>query len=281
MRKNRIVFSFIFVFSLSSFSGFAADTLTHFKGSDTMAGILTDAIFASGLNKEIVYEGGGSGLGETALVNGEQGIAPMSRAMKPEAVLALQAKGVVAVGHVVGLDGIGIFVNEKNTLVGIALPTLKQIFTCQFTKWEQVPGSNMTGAINAYRRNDASGTTDTFKNLVGVKDFGACVHVMAETTDISERTATEVNAIGYSGATAKRDGNLALAVAQTIDSKFVPLNVSTVRSFVYPLSRKLFVYEVSGAKTPNATENKLLNSYLLDRSFLDPIVQDHEFYTLD
>jgi phosphate transport system substrate-binding protein len=264
-----------------SCSGFAAETLSHFKGSDSMAGIVSDAIIAAGLNKEIVYEGGGSGLGETALVNGEQGIAPMSRKMKAEAVQALKEKGIGVEAHVIALDGIGIFVHETSTVNEIDLPALKQIYTCQITKWEQLPNSRMNGAIKAYRRNDASGTTDTFKNLVGVKDFGACVQVLAETSDIAEKTATEKNAIGYSGATAKRDGNKALSVAPTLGAVSIPLNVNTVRNSQYPLARKLYIYEVTGAKTPNESEDKLLNSYLLDRSFLDPIVQDHEYYTID
>ena len=280
MKKNLFVLSTVFVTTLASFT-VRAESISRIKGSDTMAGIMTDAIFASGLNNEIVYEGGGSGLGETALVNGEQGIAAMSRAIKNEATTALKTKGVDVVGHVVALDGIGIFVNESNTVAGLDLAQLKAIFTCTVTKWENVAGSNKTGEIKAYRRNDASGTTDTFKNLVGVKDFGKCVTVLAETNDIAEKTSTEANAIGYSGATAKRDGNTAVAVAAAGSTKFVHLNVNTVRSNDYPLSRKLFIYEVKGAKTPNTSEEKLLNSYLLDRSFLDPIVQDHEFYTVD
>ncbi len=279
MIKNLLI-SGVILSSAVTFSAFA-ETITHFKGSDTMAGILTDAIIASGLNTEITYEGGGSGLAETAIVNGEQGIAPMSRALKPEAIAALKAKGVTPVAHVLALDGIGIFVHESNTIAGIDLATLKAIYTCKMTKWEQLPGSTKSGPIVAVRRNDASGTTDTFKNLVGVKEFGACIAVMAETTDISTKTATDENAIGYSGATAKKDGNIALSVSVDVNSKYVPLNVNTVRSFEYPLARKLFIFEATGSKVPNASEAKLLNSYLLDRSFLDPIVQDHEFYTID
>ena len=279
MFKNYFL-STVVMMSVATFSA-KADSVVHFKGSDTMAGILTDAIIASGLNTEITYEGGGSGLAETALINGEQGIAPMSRALKPDAIKALNAKGVNPVAHIIALDGIGIFVHESNPAQGIDLPTLKAIFTCKTTKWEQVPNSNKSGTIVAVRRNDSSGTTDTFKNLVGVKDFGACVAVMAETSDISTKTATDENAIGYSGATAKKEGNLALPVSLDLNSKYVPLNVNTVRSNEYPLARKLFIYEATGTKVPSAAEAKLLNSYLLDRSFIDPIVQDHEFYTID
>ena len=132
MIKNLLI-SGVILSSAVTFSAFA-ETITHFKGSDTMAGILTDAIIASGLNTEITYEGGGSGLAETAIVNGEQGIAPMSRALKPEAIAALKAKGVTPVAHVLALDGIGIFVHESNTIAGIDLATLKAIYTCKMTK---------------------------------------------------------------------------------------------------------------------------------------------------
>ena len=257
-----------------------ANSLPSFQGSDTLAGVMTDAIIAAGMDKEIVYTGGGSGKGEAALVNGEQGIAPMSREVKPEAAELARTRGVTLVPHVIALDGVGVFVNNTNTLNGLDLATLRDVFTCAITRWEQIPQSGKTGAIHAFRRNDVSGTTDTFKHLVGIKAFGACVVVMAETADIAEKTASDSDAMGYSGASAKREKNRALALAREAGAPFVSLSVQTVRDFSYPLARKLFVYEVSGARKASAVEQKLLDS-LLDRSFLDPIVQDHEFYTLD
>ncbi len=257
-----------------------ANPVASFQGSDTLAGVMTDAIIAAGMNEEIVYTGGGSGKGETALVNGEQGIAPMSREAKPEAIELARTRGVSLIPHVIALDGVGVFVHASNSLAGLDLNTLRDVFTCAITRWEQIPNSGKSGAIRAFRRNDASGTTDTFKHLVGVKAFGACVTVMAETVDIAEKTASDADAIGYSGATAKREKNRALPLAQQAGARYVSLSVQTVRDFSYPLARKLFVYEAAGSRKPSATEEKLLG-YLLDRSFLDPIVQDHEFYTID
>lgn len=260
----------------------AAHAAVNFQGSDSMAGVIIDAINQAGMNDEIVYVGGGSGKGEAAMVNGDQGIAPMSRALNDQnaAVIAAQANGVQFQGNVIGLDGVGVFVNAKNSVVGLDIPTIKAIFTCAATQWEQIPGSNLTGAINAFRRNDASGTTDTFKNLVGISKFGACVAVLETTEDIAEKTAKDASAIGYSGRSALRETNRTVSVAKEAGAEFVELNVNTVRSFAYPLSRKLFVYEVKGARAPSQTEQKLLQT-LLDRSTMDPILQDHEFYTID
>ncbi|NBW83603.1 phosphate ABC transporter substrate-binding protein, partial [bacterium] len=95
------------VLSTVSASAFAAPFT--FKGSDTLAGLMTDAIQAAGLQDELQYAGGGSGKGEEALVAGQQGIAPMSREMKKEATAKAVAAGINPVAHPIALDGIGIF----------------------------------------------------------------------------------------------------------------------------------------------------------------------------
>ncbi|MGE0616129.1 MAG: PstS family phosphate ABC transporter substrate-binding protein [Bacteriovoracia bacterium] len=276
----------LLVASLVVAVGTAQAAPVPFQGSDTLAGVMTDAINAAGMEKEIVYLGGGSGKGELALANEEQGIAPMSREAKPEVADQAAKKGIKLVGHVVALDALSIFVNGSNKIARMDLPTVKAIFECTITKWEQVAGSGKAGTITVYRRNDASGTTDAFKHFTAIKKFGNCVTVLAETADIAEKTSKDADAIGYSGASGKRDGNRAVPLAATAEAKAVEANVKTVRDFSYPMARKLYVYEAVDAKTDKTktktkeVEEKLLQN-LLDRSFLDPIVQDHEFYTID
>lgn len=249
------------------------------SGSDTLGGVMTDAIIAAGMDQAIGYVGGGSSVGEKALVNGEIGITAMSRQMKPEALAQAQAAGVNVIEHVIALDGVSVFVNASNGTPGLDLNTLGRIFSCEITSWAQVPGSGKSGAINAFRRDDLSGTTDTFKTLVGIKKFGACVTVVHETADIGEKTATDADAIGYAGLSGKNENNRELAISKAGTAYVVP-TAGTIRNETYPLSRKLYIYEASGARTPNKIEVQLLEQ-LLDRSFLDPIVQDHDFVTLD
>jgi phosphate transport system substrate-binding protein len=136
-----------------------------FAGSDTLAKVMSDAIVSADLGSRLTYAGGGSGNGEKALVAGTQGIAPMSRPFSAEQLAAAKDKGILPIEHVIGLDGIGIFVNSKNTVSnGLSIETLRRIYTCELTSWSQIPSSPLTGPIVAYRRNDASGTTDAFKH---------------------------------------------------------------------------------------------------------------------
>ena len=248
------------------------------QGSDTLAGFMSDVIIASGLESQVVYQGGGSGKGEEAIVAGLQGIAPMSRQAKPEALKKAADAGINLVEHVIGLDGVGVFKNSANPVSTLTIEQVKGIYTCQYTNWSQVGGADQ--AIVAYRRNDSSGTTDIFKTLVGIKEFGACVQVVAETTDIAAYTATQAGAVGYAGLSAGREGNEALSLSKDASSKaYLPLP-ATIRTFQYPLSRRLYIYEASGRVQPTAAERSLLNN-VLDRSFADPILLDNEFFTLD
>jgi phosphate transport system substrate-binding protein len=250
------------------------------KGSDTLAGVMISAISEADMGQEISYLGGGSGKGENALIAGEQGIAPMSREMKPEVLAEGRAHGVLPVGHVIGLDGIAVFLNGANAVSGLSLDVVKKIFLCDITSWSQVPNSGLSGTIKVVRRDDNSGTTDTFKHLVGISTFGACVAILPETADIAHETAHNSLAIGYSGLSAAREGNRAAALSRAIGEAFVLPTVANIRSGAYPLARKLFVYEAAGTQVPNAAEAEFL-TYLLDRSFLDPILQANGFFTLN
>lgn len=263
-----------------AFSAVAVAAPMTIAGSDTLAGVMSDAINQSGLQSELTYAGGGSGKGETAIVAGQQGIAPMSRAFKAEAKEKATVAGIKLVEHVIGLDGLGIWVKKDNSLTRVDFDTLRKIFACEITKWDDVPYANKSGAIVAIRRDDASGTTDTFKSLVGVKAFGECVKIMAETTDIAAETSVNANAIAYAGLSAGRDANRALSVSVKADSAAILPTVRNIRTFAYPLARKLFVYEAQGSVKPGAAEMKLIEN-VSDRSFIDPIIQQNEFITLD
>ena len=251
-----------------------------FAGSDTLAGAMTDAIIAAGMDSKIQYAGGGSGNGEKGLLTGDQGLAPMSREIKPEAMAELTSKGLKVVPHVLALDGISMFVKKSSTVPVLDLQTVARIYSCEFTKWEQIPNSGVKGAIKAYRRNDASGTTDAFKHFTGLKAFGPCVTVLAETADIAEATARDGQAIGYSGLSGKIAGNRAVSMAATPGAKGIQPTTASIRNFTYPMARRLYVYEIAGARVPNELERTLLSN-LTDRSFMDPIMQAHEFITLN
>jgi phosphate transport system substrate-binding protein len=261
------------------FTASAADGPAQLRGSDTLFGAITDAINQSGLQTEIQYLGGGSGLGEAGLRAGTQGIAPMSRPLSSAAIEDLQNQGVTPVQNVIGLDGVAVYVKRDGAATTqIDIPTLRSIFTCEITDWSQVPGSTKTGPIAVYRRNDDSGTTDTFKSLVKITAFGACATPLATTSDIAATVSTDGSAIAFAGLSGERPENLAVAVAITAAGPFVSPTVATIRDFSYPLARRLYVNAVADGRTPSASEQALLD-LVLDRSFMDPILLANEFVT--
>lgn len=273
--KKIVLVTLLFVSAVAT-----AQNRVQFAGSDTLAGSMTDAIIAAGLDQQIQYTGGGSGHGEKGLLAGDQAIAPMSREIKPEVAQQLAAKGIQVTAHVLGLDGISIFVKNENPLASLDIKTIARIFTCEFTAWEQIPNSGLKGQIRVYRRDDLSGTTDAFKSLTGVKAFGPCIAGVGETADLAEITSRDVNAIAYAGLSAKTADNRSVAIAKAPGVASVLPTTATIRDFSYPLARKLYIYVASGALNPNAAEQSLLDS-VLDRSFMDPIMQAHEFVTID
>jgi phosphate transport system substrate-binding protein len=200
----------------------------------------------------------------------------MSRTFKPEQLQKAQAAGIQIVEHVIGLDGVGVFVNASNSTASLTLDQLKKIYTCEITNWSAVGGADEV--ITVYRRDDASGTTDTFKSLIGLSSFGSCVKVLNETAAIAAVTASETTAVGYSGLSAIRDGNREVALAKTADAQAFTPSPANIRSFDYPLARRLYVYEAVGSLT--ADEQTLLGK-ILDRSFSDPILTKNDFFTLD
>ena len=249
------------------------------RGSDTLFGALTDAINQVGLQADLQYLGGGTGLGEAGLRAGTQGIAPMSRSLSSAAIEDLLNQGVTPVQHVIGLDGVAVFVKADVAAVQIDIPTLRAVYTCAITDWSGVPGSGMTGPIEVFRRNDDSGTTDTFRTLVGITAFGACVTPLATTADMATVTSENPQAIGYAGLSGERPGaNRPLDIGRTADGAFIAPNTTTIRDFSYPLARRLYVNSVADGRFPSPAEQALLDA-VSDRSFMDPIVLANEFVT--
>jgi phosphate transport system substrate-binding protein len=278
MKKSAVSLAILATLSSSAF----ADT-QKIEGSDTLSGVMTSAITSAGLQNEVSYVGGGSGNGEKAILAKSQAIAPMSRAFKPEALAKAKAAGIEVIEHKVALDALGVFVNKSNPVNSASISLLKKIFACEVTTWEAAfPSSAKKGPLKVYRRNDNSGTTDTFKSLVmGSASFGACATAVEETLDIAKLTSSDANAIGFAGLSGATDGNRALMVSKDGSNKpAIPPQVKYIRTMDYPLSRYLYVYEAKGSVTPTTAEAELLSN-VLERGFFDTILQEHGFITLD
>ncbi|QRK05948.1 substrate-binding domain-containing protein [Archangium violaceum] len=269
----------------------------EFYGSDTLKEVLVATNIQS--QAGLTIEGKGSSVGEGCLRNGsgtfcigrQQTLAPMSRDFKAGTCAGGAASnGACCPGessNVVALDAVNAFVSTStyNALPGnsITSANLKKAFcgdgsgsaaTC-VSNWSAL-GRSTAGTIVKYRRDDLSGTTDTFKSLLGCSNFCADVVVINDesasnpsacsisdsaTTCIGKLTAANSNAIGYAGDSAKRAGNAALKVdgiapTQANVRKLIASNTTGV----YPLSRKLFLNE--NKNFPKAAQEQALYDWV-------------------
>jgi phosphate transport system substrate-binding protein len=213
------------------------------KGSDTMVILgqrLAEEYMKVNAGQVVQVNGGGSGTGIAALINGSIDMAMSSRPMKgDEKQKAAQSRGAEVTEHAIALDALGVFVNASNPVQKLTIAQIRDIFQGKTKNWNQVGGP--TAPIILYGRESSSGTYDYFREHVLDKgDFAPRVQTLQGTAAIINAVGNDKNGIGYGGiAYAKNVRPLGI-----IDGTKPPVepNEATVADGTYPLSRKLFFY---------------------------------------
>lgn len=222
----------------------AADTkpLT-IKGSDTMVILgqrLAEEYMVKNPGAVVQVNGGGSGTGIAALINGTVDLAQSSRAMKDDEKQKVKAnRGSEVVEQAVALDGLATFIHSENPVQHLTMAQLKDIFQGKVTNWNQVGGPAAT--IVLYGRENSSGTYDYFREHVLLKeDFAPRVQTLQGTAAVINAVGQDRNGIGYGGIAYAKNVK-ALAIAADGKPPVAP-SEATVADGTYPLSRKLFFY---------------------------------------
>jgi phosphate transport system substrate-binding protein len=218
------------------------------KGSDTMVILgqrLAEQYMTSNRGAVVQINGGGSGTGIAALINGTADLAMASRPMTDaEKAKARQARGADVVEHPVALDALGVFVHAGNPVKELAIAQIKDIFQGKTRNWSEVGGSN--APIVLYGRESSSGTYDYFREHVLAKeDFSPTVQTLQGTAAIINAVGQDRNGIGYGGIAYARNVR-PLPVSANGKPAVAPSEAS-VADNSYPLSRKLFFYYPSNA----------------------------------
>ncbi len=153
--------------------------------------------------------------------------------------------------HVLALDGLAILVHQSNEVSKLSLSELADIFSARTADWSEVGGKY--GKFNIYRRDEKSGTYDTFKKRVmGKLDITGTAKFFQSNRKLSESVSMDIFGIGFAGL--PFIGNTkALAV---YDKKSVPFypSVFTVSTEDYCLSRRLFLYAPENSHNPLVTQ---------------------------
>jgi phosphate transport system substrate-binding protein len=230
------------------------------EGEETLSITGSDTLLQVGLawaeayrdvdpNVIVSVNGGGSGTGIKALINGTVQIANSSRKIKDSELTAIKENtGKDPVEHIVGFDGIAVYTHKENPQKSISIETLHGIFAegGEITTWEGVEGSSLTGDINRVSRSNTSGTYAFFKEAVCGKgvEFKKGASIMAGSTAVVELISSTKNAIGYSGMGYKNDHVNWLSVYTDDVSDAAEPTIENVKSGKYPIARPLYLYTV-------------------------------------
>jgi phosphate transport system substrate-binding protein len=222
-------------------------------GSDTMVNLAQ--AWAEAYAKErpkisVEVSGGGSGVGIAALINGTADIANASRQLEPaELEKAAKNAGKPPIEHVVGFDGLAIYVHKDNPIDHISIEELSEIYKegGKINKWSDlgitVPGAKGDEIVRVSRQNN-SGTYHYFReHVVGKKnDFKQGSLDMNGSKDVVELVARTPGAIGYSGLGYATPAVKFIKVSQTKGEPGVVPSIQTVHDKTYPISRPMFMY---------------------------------------
>lgn len=218
------------------------------KGSDTMVILgqrLAEEYMKKNAGAVVQVNGGGSGTGIAALINGTVDLAMASRPMQDdEKAQAARSRGAGVVEHAVALDALGVFVNGANSVQQLTIEQVRDIFQGRIKNWRDVGGGN--APIVLYGRESSSGTYDYFREHVLAKgDFAPAVQTLQGTAAIINAVGRDANGIGYGGIAYAKDVR-ALAISADGKPPVAP-SETTVADGTYPLSRRLFFYYAGNA----------------------------------
>ena len=212
------------------------------QGSDTMLNISTawsEAFMDENPGVDIAVQGGGSGTGIAALVNGTVDFANASRGIKGEEKAAIEEAGGTVVETPVAIDAIAVVVNPDNDVEELTIEQLGEIFRGEKTNWKDFGGEDLEIVILS--RDSSSGTYEYFKEeVVAVDDenaeFAQSAKLLPSNQAIADEVASNKGAIGYVGL-----GYLTSDL-KIVSVEGVQASVETATDGSYPISRDLYMY---------------------------------------
>lgn len=230
-------------------AGFAALTIpavagVTLKGSDTilpLAQALAEQYQASHKNADVSVTGGGSGVGITALVNGNTDIADASRPIQPKEYDQAKAKGFIPKATRVAKDGICVITNKSTGVNELTMKQIGGIYSGRISNWKEVGGPNLR--IVVVGRDSSSGTYGFFKDtLFPGQPYRSDMLAMPSNNAIAQVVSRDAGAIGYIGlAYYEKWSGKVKAVAVKEGAKAILPSTGTVSDGSYPLFRYLFM----------------------------------------
>lgn len=241
----------IIIYSCSAFQKKSSSTI-RIKGSDTML-ILVKAFSQTYMTtypgETIIVEGGGSGTGFDALIEGDVDIAMSSRLINSkEAYKMAQSYKSIGLSYLIAKDALSIYLNPANKIESLTTGDLALIFSGRIDNW--LVFSNTLGEIEPVLRPETSGTHAYFKLFIlKGAPYSEKSIILPTTRDVTQYVIKNSNAIGYGG----------IAYGDSVFK--APVNgisptEENVRNDLYPLTRYLYFYTIT---TPSENVRKFID----------------------
>jgi phosphate transport system substrate-binding protein len=153
--------------------------------------------------------GGQSDIGISGAASGRFDIGDSSR----DPIRGVDPKGLVFTK--IARDGVCVITSPENPVSNLSAENVEGIFTGRIRDWSQVPGATISGSIDVFDRDGASGTQDAFQHIFLGETLRIAPLATAETSNGLEQNAVHgdkqaigfvsfaytagVNAVGYQG----------------------------------------------------------------------------------
>ncbi len=229
-----------------------AENTIRVKGSDTM--LILNRLWAEGYMQKfpgttVYVEGGGTGSGVAAMIEGSVDISAASRPLQAEEIQKLAARyQSIGIAHLVGKDALSVYVHPDNPVRDLTLKQLKEIFSGQIVNWIDVGGDDER--IQVISRPPNSGTHQYFKShILQGENYRDDADIEATTAGIVRQVMRYPNAISYGG----------FAYGDSLwhcRINSIPPTEASVRFDLYPISRYLYFYTID---KPKGTVKHFLN----------------------
>lgn len=231
------------------------------KGSDTVLPLgqkEAEVFMGKDSTASITVVGGGSGVGITALLDGNTDIAMASRDLKTEEKLKFSENNKDIQQITVAFDALSVIVNPENKVGQLTREQLEKIYTGEITNWKAVGGNDEK--IVAYSRESSSGTFEFFKeHVMSKKNYATTILSMPATGAIVQSVSQTKGAIGYIGLAYETTGVKTISVSYDQGKSFVAPSVAAAKDKSYPISRPLYyMYDnVNAAKVKSFVDYAL------------------------
>ena len=227
-------------------------TIGRRAGSARATDIVVRGVDRTGSTRYVELLADGSKTAPPALAEGRADIGMMSSRMDDAQAQLLAARfgGDPRAGgeHIIALDGVAVLVNHGSTVAALDRAALARIFSGEARDWRDV-GRGKPGPIAVMRRDDDSGTYDTFDNLV-MKPAGVAVSTTAapygDSDELIGAVGANPDAIGFAGMGFASHDVKRLAVADRVGAPALPPSAVWVKLETYALSRRLYLYAPPG-----------------------------------